>query len=284
MKIPPSALRWSSLLLLVGAAPLQAQGSPCPLINGDDAEPELAANATPPLYQRGPLPRPPETAAAHDNGGVVELMFIVGCDGRVDSSSIVVKRASDTAFTPSAISAMAHTEFKPATSHGKKVAMRIVQRVNFAPVTYHDARGFVVPRAATAYGRSVGEKGCALRDIDTTDAHKPGFVPVRYLNGPLPKYPSELKSAGPEGRVSLRFIVGCDGRAEPGSIVVKDATNQAFVAPSIAAIVGTRFSAATLDGEPIRQLVDQAVGFLLRGGTPVRSSQPPWWVSRTQRP
>lgn len=89
--------------------------------------------------------------------------------------------------------------------------------------------------------------------------------PIQYLDGPLPVYPPVLKSAGVEGRVSLRFVVGADGRTEPATIQVLSSTNKAFEAPAIEAIKKSRFKPAKIRGAPVRQLVDQAVRFSLGG-------------------
>ncbi|MEP6591638.1 MAG: energy transducer TonB [Gemmatimonadota bacterium] len=89
--------------------------------------------------------------------------------------------------------------------------------------------------------------------------------PVQYLDGPLPAYPPVLKTAGVEGKVSLRFIVGTDGRVESGTIQVLSSTNKAFEAPAIEAIKKSRFKPAKIRGAPVRQLVDQAVRFSLQG-------------------
>lgn len=89
--------------------------------------------------------------------------------------------------------------------------------------------------------------------------------PVQYLDGPMPVYPPVLKSAGVEGRVSLRFVVGIDGRPEVGTIQVLSSTNKAFESPAIEAIKKSRFKPAKIRGAPVRQLVDQAVRFSLQG-------------------
>ena len=89
--------------------------------------------------------------------------------------------------------------------------------------------------------------------------------PVQYLDGPPAVYPPVLKSAGIEGRVSLRFVVGTDGRPEAGSIQVLSSTNKAFELPAIEVIKKSRFKPAKIRGTPVRQLVDQAVRFSLQG-------------------
>ena len=89
--------------------------------------------------------------------------------------------------------------------------------------------------------------------------------PVQPLDGPIPIYPPVLKAAGVEGRVSLRFVVGTDGRPEAGTVQVLSSTNKAFEAPAVEAIKKWRFKPAKIRGAPVRQLVDQAVRFSLQG-------------------
>ena len=40
------------------------------------------------------------------------------------------------------------------------------------------------------------------------------------LSGPMPEYPSLLRTAGIQGRVVVRAIIDATGRAEPGSVQV----------------------------------------------------------------
>lgn len=89
--------------------------------------------------------------------------------------------------------------------------------------------------------------------------------PVQYLDGANPTYPPVLKSAGIEGKVSLRFVVGTDGRPEIGTIQVLSSTNKAFESPAIEAIKRARFKPAKIRGAPVRQLVEQAIRFSLTG-------------------
>jgi protein TonB len=89
--------------------------------------------------------------------------------------------------------------------------------------------------------------------------------PVQYLSGPEPKYPTGLKAAGVEGRVTLRFVVGTDGKVEPNTVQVLSSTNKAFEEPAITAIKASIFKPAKIRGQPVRQLVEQAVAFKLSG-------------------
>lgn len=87
--------------------------------------------------------------------------------------------------------------------------------------------------------------------------------PAEYLSGPQPVYPSALRQVGIEGAVLLRYIVGIDGRAEPGSIVVTTSSNPAFATPAIEAIRSATFRPARIRGRVVRQIVEQVVRFTL---------------------
>jgi protein TonB len=87
--------------------------------------------------------------------------------------------------------------------------------------------------------------------------------PVQYIGGPLPTYPPVLRTAGIEGRVTLRFIVGSDGKVEEGTIQVLNSTNKAFEVPAIEAIKKSNFKPAKIKGTPVRQLVEQVVRFTI---------------------
>jgi TonB family protein len=86
--------------------------------------------------------------------------------------------------------------------------------------------------------------------------------PVQYLEGPSPVYPPALREVGVQGSVTLRYIVGINGRAED-SIAVTQSTNLAFEAPAIAAVRLARFQAAKIRSHPVRQIVEQVVRFTI---------------------
>ncbi|MEO5825753.1 MAG: TonB family protein [Gemmatimonadales bacterium] len=84
-----------------------------------------------------------------------------------------------------------------------------------------------------------------------------------YLGGAEPRYPGVLRMAGVEGRVTLEFVVGTDGRVEASTVKVMATTNTDFDAASTLAIRGSRFRPAKIGGRPVRQLVRQVVRFTI---------------------
>lgn len=80
---------------------------------------------------------------------------------------------------------------------------------------------------------------------------------------PPPAYPARLASAGVEGDALVRFVVDTAGRVEPASVEILSASHALF-AESVRRWLGqTRYSPALVQGRPVRQLVQQRVGFSL---------------------
>jgi periplasmic protein TonB len=78
-----------------------------------------------------------------------------------------------------------------------------------------------------------------------------------------PRYPEALKSVGVEGVVQMHFIVGADGRVEPGSIEVISTPHKLFADAVRTALLNTRYRPAEAGGHSVRQLVEQSFTFRL---------------------
>jgi protein TonB len=78
-----------------------------------------------------------------------------------------------------------------------------------------------------------------------------------------PRYPESLKSVGVEGVVQMHFIVGADGRVEPGSIEVISSPHKLFSDAVRTALLNTRYRPAEAGGHSVRQLVEQSFTFRL---------------------
>jgi TonB family protein len=81
---------------------------------------------------------------------------------------------------------------------------------------------------------------------------------------PQPAYPPSLRAANVEGDVLVRFVVDTAGRVERNSIVVLRTTHELFAEAVRAWLPQTRYQPAQAAGLPVRQLVEQRVGFALR--------------------
>ncbi|NIM48282.1 MAG: TonB family protein [Gemmatimonadales bacterium] len=87
--------------------------------------------------------------------------------------------------------------------------------------------------------------------------------PVERLRCPLPPYPANLRQAGIEGSVTLRFIVDTTGRVEEGSVAVVSATNPEFQAPAREMILNCQFRPGRVAGEPVRASLEMPILFRL---------------------
>jgi periplasmic protein TonB len=101
-----------------------------------------------------------------------------------------------------------------------------------------------------------GDPGAAITQAMADD-------PAEYLDGPKPVYPPALRQVGVTGAVTLRYVVGVDGKVEPATMAVIDSSNASFAAAAIQAILGARFRPARLHGRSVRQLVEQVIRFTL---------------------
>lgn len=90
--------------------------------------------------------------------------------------------------------------------------------------------------------------------------------PPERISSPPIMYPRLLKEAGIEGDVTLEFVVGADGRVEPGSIEVISSPHEGFSNSARAVIEGSEFRPGKLDGKAVRTLVQTVIGFYVGGG------------------
>ena len=118
---------------------------------------------------------------------------------------------------------------------------------------------------ATAFGSVVGTRNGGApapggihtaEDVDRMVAALPGNA--------SPPYPARLSAAGVEGDVVARFVVDTTGRVESRSIEIVQATHALFGEAVSEWLKQTRYSPAQVNGRPVRQLVQQRVGFSLR--------------------
>lgn len=118
-----------------------------------------------------------------------------------------------------------------------------------------------VPDRAAQDPTGVPVGAVASGEVFPEDA--PGLEPPERLSFPRPAYPKLLLEAGVEGRVLSRFIIGTDGRAEPGSIEIVEASHGAFEAPVRHAIEGAVFRPGRMNGEAVRVLVRMPLRFVV---------------------
>jgi TonB family protein len=91
---------------------------------------------------------------------------------------------------------------------------------------------------------------------------------ARVEGSAAPSYPRELMATNVEGTVVVRYVIDSTGRAEPATLQVIASTHPLFLAAVRDALPGMRFSAAILDGRPVRELVEQRFSFRIAPPAP----------------
>ena len=76
-------------------------------------------------------PHYPEALRGVGLSGAVELEYVIGTSGRVDTASVVIRSSSHPLFTQSAIAALGGARFRPALRSGRPVAVLVRQRIRF---------------------------------------------------------------------------------------------------------------------------------------------------------
>lgn len=79
-----------------------------------------------------------------------------------------------------------------------------------------------------------------------------------------PIYPTRLSGAGVEGEVLARFVVDTTGRVESKSIEILQTSHGLFGEAVTRWLRENRYAPALVNGRPVRQLVQQSIGFTLR--------------------
>jgi protein TonB len=85
---------------------------------------------------------------------------------------------------------------------------------------------------------------------------------VPLTGNPVPRYPSMLQSAGVEGTVVVQFVVDTTGRVERGSARAVRSDHVMFERAVLDVLSRMKFAPAEVDGRKVRQLVEQAFGFV----------------------
>jgi len=89
--------------------------------------------------------------------------------------------------------------------------------------------------------------------------------PVARIGGTEPEYPERLRDAGVHGQVIAQFVVGENGRYQPGTLKILSSSNDAFTEAVKRALPGMRFSAAQIGGQKVKQLVQMPFQFNIKG-------------------
>lgn len=94
--------------------------------------------------------------------------------------------------------------------------------------------------------------------------HAVDRIVVPRSDNPPPEYPEILRSAALGGEVVVTFVVDTAGRVEPSSLRILRQTHPLFGDSVRRWLARTRYLAAEAQGQRVRQLVQQQVGFSLK--------------------
>lgn len=116
---------------------------------------------------------------------------------------------------------------------------------------------------STSISTSIGARsnGSVTGQIHTAESVDRIVAPLP--GNPAPPYPSRLSNAGVEGEVVARFVVDTTGRVEIPTIEIQQASHALFGEAVRRWLTQNRYSPALAGGRPVRQLVEQRIGFTL---------------------
>lgn len=112
----------------------------------------------------------------------------------------------------------------------------------------------------------IGESVLTELEVDSTVRRDP--------NSASPEYPPELLSRNIEGSAFVLYIVDSTGLVDLSSYRVVRATHPGFAAAVQSALRKMKFSPAVLDGQPVRQLVQQNFSFRIQRPDPEKPPGP----------
>ena len=72
-------------------------------------------------------------------------------------------------------------------------------------------------------------------------------------------YPEQMRRTNQGGQVQLEFVIGRDGKVEPGSVTVVDATAAPFGGAARTVVEKMEFVPGKKDGQPVRARVQQQI-------------------------
>ena len=146
-------------------------------------------------------------------------------------------------------------------------------RDSFALAARAGAEPLVIPLTATEFNDFEGLAHSYLEYLALLPSEPPGpggrphydfevDEPVWPSGGGcFPRYPEALLRQGVTGEVKARFIVGVDGRVEPGSWQAVASTHPHFAREVRLAASCFRYRPARVGGQPVRAIVQQPFTF-----------------------
>jgi TonB family protein len=187
-------------------------------------------------------------------GGTVIVEFTIERDGIVNPASVSVVESPRDELSQVTLQALERFRFSPGQIDGVDVRVRIGMPIHWrssAPAT-PPARGIGADRAAPLWvvpaeifhgppghivlalpgvraGGTAVETTLASADELGALSRAPRLSNEAEVRQDMSQlYPAELQAAGVGGTVIAQFVIGADGRTEPGSITIIHSANPAF--------------------------------------------------------
>jgi TonB family protein len=231
---------WLVGLVLAAGGGLQAGAEDPESFNTVD----LAAVDVLPEAAERTAPRYPYEMRRSGYRGRVDLRFVVDEEGRPRAIEVVY--CDHPAFERPAVEAVLNWRFTPARREGKAVAVRVIQRIEFAMnVPGGGAFAFEVPPRAPK---------------EVPEAYRYDEAPEVQISVP-PVYPRELALNGVVGEASVVFRL--DEAGVPAEVTVHRASAPEFGAALVAAVECWRLKPAKKDGAPSPALLSFKYRFRL---------------------
>lgn len=181
--------------------------------------------------------------------GQVDVVFVVGPDGRIDSAKIMA--ATNSAFAEATLASLAAWRFRPATKAGSPCFAAVRRVYEFDPA----GRRGVAPVLPGA--RAV---------VEELKRRNPRIVPATELDAappPLtrrrPDFPLALRQAATSGDALVEVFVDRNGDAQLPRAV--EASAPEFGPAAVQAVATWRFERPLKDGKPVLARVQVPVRF-----------------------
>jgi periplasmic protein TonB len=89
-------------------------------------------------------------------------------------------------------------------------------------------------------------------------------APAALASNATPTYPVGLRSNRTDGAVEIEFIIGADGRLEPGSIQLLSSSNERLTKAVMDIAPGLRYTPGEVSGRAVRVLTEQTFTFAMQ--------------------
>lgn len=189
----------------------------------------------------------PFDALAEGREGSVQLIFVVGPDGRVLEDQVI--GSADPAFAAAARAMIEAFRFKPAAKAGKPSPALLSLKVDY---TKHGT--ILVPHERTT-----------MKVVERLQHDRTSFArateldqPLRTLTVPETAFPASVKDAN-TGEAVVEFVVDRDGEVQAPRVISASAPAFGFAAAQ--AVINLRYAPPSRQGKPVDVIVRQPVQF-----------------------